>query len=70
MKTEKGQIPIIVILRVIVCIIGIVLLLQGLDMIKSPDFIQATSGIIRILVGLFLVIVGISPTSVRALLRL
>lgn len=66
----KGQAPIIIMLRVIIAVVGLVLLLLGINNLSSPSTWQeGGAGLVKILVGLALVVLGIRPESLRYILQ-
>ena len=71
MNNDKGQAPIIILVRVFVALIGVWLVISGLDALSASGPIleqlsTTASGWIRTLVGLILILIGIRPQSVRA----
>jgi len=74
---NKGQFPIMNLLRVIIVVIGILLSLSGVGDLTSEvpitdlgqQISRATGGWIKILVGIAFMLIGVSPQSIRMIFR-
>lgn len=73
LKTQSGQVPIIIIFRLIFALIGLFLLIQGLDglgdIAQRAEISQWTTNFIKSIFGFGLIVLGISPRSLVMIFR-